>query len=228
MKLTRTGLILLLSLNLSLISSLAVQAQTFSLTDELLSGTDGIFTTGTKVSPNDPIFTPFTSKVVFSPTIIFYSNSFGSLPAITDTFGSGWTELVPDAGLTGLDSAVRFTAPSSGLYDVSLTFVDASGSATSDVHLVLNGKSLFDNYINLEGEDSIATYANSSPLDLKAGDTLDFVVGNGDAFGGEMSGDDTTGLEATISEVPEPSTYALLGCGVLLLALMGRLHRAAN
>ena len=83
--------------------------------------------------------------------------------------------------------------------------------ASADVHVVLNGQSLFDGTIL--GPSEIRSYTKS--LSLLSGDRLDFVVGDGGTQPDLGTKDnDTMGLSATVSTVPEPSTlviWSLLG-----------------
>ena len=227
MKSYRVGILPFLAMGLVLISTLAARAQVFSLTDDMTSstpGADGAFTYGTKTAPDATTMTPFDSELIIGNFDIFYNSaSTDFLPDISGMAQTGEIELVPGDGPNGLDSVVRFTAPATGLYDLWAMFSDASGNSTADIHVVLNGTSLYDNNINLDGGGSSDKY-NSAPLSLAAGDVLDFVVGNGDG----VSGQDTIALEATISEIPEPRADALLGGGVLLFVAAGRFRRLSG
>ena len=111
-------------------------------------------------------------------------------------------------------AVVRWTAPSSGAFDLVSEFEgrDNQTLATTDVFVVHNGSVLSSGFINNQfGAGSGISYSNSLVMD--AGDTIDFIVGNsGDGFFG-----DSTGLAATITSVPEPSSaMALLGSSFLL------------
>ena len=108
---------------------------------------------------------------------------------------------------------LRFAPPESGEYQVQGAFssVDQYYGAKTDVHLLVNGTSIFDNLV--WGTDSVVSF--DLPLQLDVGDVLDFAVG---PFGGNW-GWDTTGLSATITPVPEPSVFSLLTAGFLLVAL---------
>jgi len=146
--------------------------------------------------------------------------------------GTGELVLHPDGAAGGnfaLEQkvVVRFTAPTAGSYAVSALWEDINDCCGTnnnpnpgvDVHVVINGVSVFDDAISRE-EGAIdplglptATSFSSPAINLSGGDTVDFVVGtNGQLFG------DATRFNATLT-VPEPSTAILLGLsGAGLLA----------
>jgi len=95
-------------------------------------------------------------------------------------------------GEKGEVSVLRWTAPSTGSVKVAATFKSIAKRATTDVHVLHNGKSIFDNKINI-GTPSTATY--SGTLSVQRGDRLDFAVG----FGNGHYGADTTGLDLTVT-----------------------------
>jgi len=107
----------------------------------------------------------------------------------------------------GLLAVLRWTAPSSQAFTLDAVFEgrDTSGGATTDVHILHNGVSLLDGEIDgMFGTGSGPSF--SSKLFFNAGDTIDFVVGNG----GNDFPQDGTGLDATFTAaVPEP--MSLLG-----------------
>lgn len=112
-------------------------------------------------------------------------------------------------------SVLRFSAPESGQYQVQGVFssVDQFYGATTDVHLLRNGISIYDGL--LSGGITASASFNQSVL-LNAGDTLDFAVGP-DGYGG---GWDATGIDALVIPVPEPAAASLLLLGLPLARLL--------
>jgi hypothetical protein len=123
-------------------------------------------------------------------------------------------ELTLHPGVTGHYAVLRFTAPTAGQYDVNSDFFgqDSVGPTTTDVHVLVNGTTTFNGLIN----DYRTTFASFHQIvSLTQGETVDFAVGlgsNGTYFY------DSTGLKATITAVPEPSTIM---AGALLLLPFG-------
>jgi hypothetical protein len=144
--------------------------------------------------------------------------------AATTEQGSGLR--LPPGGLglhPGPDSdnnyaIIRWTAPTSGLYNVSAAFVDRDASdiplpgATTDVHVLLNNISLYAASINKDGW-GLGPMPFNGTLSLAMGDTIDFLVGRGS----NTFHQDSTGLSATIAAVPE----ALSVTNWVLLMLVG-------
>ena len=94
-------------------------------------------------------------------------------------------------GPQGEYSVVRWTAPAADRYSIAATFAGLF-KATTDVHLLHNGRPQFDALLNLGGNPNTATH--TSELTLAKGDTIDFVVG----WGNGSYGSDSTALTATI------------------------------
>lgn len=118
-------------------------------------------------------------------------------------------------GSAGEFATVRYTATTTftATLDAQFSGIDVVGT-TTDVHILLNGFSLFNGSINTFG--AIAAY--TSTLNLTSGDVLDFAVGWGT---NNNYIDDSTGFFATLSSVdaPEPSAWSLLALGLTVLSL---------
>jgi len=95
-------------------------------------------------------------------------------------------------GKNGEYSVVRWTAPAAGAAHFSATFTSIAERATTDVHVLHNGRALFDSHINLKGCGRESRF--SKTLAVRKGDTLDCAVG----YGNGDYGADTTALAVTI------------------------------
>lgn len=138
---------------------------------------------------------------------------------VYQTFTPGTLVLHP--GATGQFSVLRFTVPVGGTYDIA-GFFSGFDTASTDVHILLNGSSLFDSTIS--GLGSTQSFLGSR--NLSSGSTLDFVVGMG-ANGTNFN--DSTGLNlqlnAQLNAVPEPGTLGLMLAGMLGVFSSVRLRR---
>jgi hypothetical protein len=123
----------------------------------------------------------------------------------TTVYQPGQLALHPDQ--SNVVSIVRWTAPVSGTFSLNVTFsgLDSTFGDSADVHILHNGSSLLNSVVS----PNPASF--SGPQSILAGDTIDFVVGNG---GNGINGD-STGLSATI--VPEPTTVGLAAMGLACL-----------
>jgi len=102
----------------------------------------------------------------------------------------GPKQLAMHPGPNKVYSAVRWTAPSAGKYDVAATFDGIGVGSTADVHVFLDGKAVTDSAVTGPGKK--ATCGES--VSLAAGATVMFVVGEGTGgYGG-----DTIALTASI------------------------------
>jgi hypothetical protein len=145
-----------------------------------------------------------------------YHNGTGNVIVLATSarFEPGQFGLHP--GPNGEYAVVRYVAPVGG--DVSIRSIFASQdlfTTTTDVHVLLNGASVFDDFV--EGAAGTSSVSFSRPFSLDPGDTVDFAVGfgrNGSFF------NDSTALAATVgpaSPTPEPGTLLLFGVGALTI-----------
>jgi len=89
-------------------------------------------------------------------------------------------------------SVVRWTAAANGDVEVAAKFAGLAERATTDVHVLHNGRALFDGLLNINGATNEAVFDKKALV--AAGDTVDCVVGSGNGnYGG-----DTTGLSFTV------------------------------
>jgi hypothetical protein len=156
----------------------------------------------------------------FWPTVALNTGSsqvnFGASDAIHLAAQQGL--LHPGSG--GEFAVVRLNVTSSftGWLQTEFAGIDTVGT-TTDVHVLLNGVSLFASAIGAFGQ----TQSFSETLGLHAGDVIDFAVGRG--TNGNFN-DDSTGFRATLSTVtqavPEPPVTAFLLMGLLGLAVARR------
>jgi len=116
---------------------------------------------------------------------------------------------------SGRSTAVRFTAPAAGLYDIDVDFLKATtGDVAVDVLVLMNGSSALLSQ-RISNADADAAY-NGLGVSLALGDTIELltvpVAGSGDHDGGFI----ITQVDAVITEVPEPATLSLLAGGAVL------------
>jgi PEP-CTERM motif len=95
-----------------------------------------------------------------------------------------------------------FTAPASGQYAVTGSFIGDQRGINVGVAVLSNGNSLFSSSVTSFGQ--IVPFNTS--LTLNQGDTIEFAVIQG-------AGSQNTGLDVSISAVPEPSTWAMMILG---------------
>nr|MCU0876133.1 hypothetical protein [Pirellulaceae bacterium] len=108
--------------------------------------------------------------------------------------GITWSpgQLAVHPGRDGEYAVVRWTAPEEDKVDFSAVFASIAERATTDVHVLHNGRPLFEAGINVR--DGGPTQEFHQQIEVRAGDTLDCVCG----FGNGHYGADTTALAITI------------------------------
>ena len=97
-------------------------------------------------------------------------------------------------GPKGEYSVVRWTAPAAGEFSLDAAFFAIDADTTTSVHVLHNGRSVFQKAIRIDGAGERATCNKS--LALAKGDTLDFVVG----WGNGAYVCDSTGLEVQLTD----------------------------
>ena len=158
---------------------------------------------------------------VFSDPVVWHNGTSQPISLSTIVFQPGQLAFHP--GPQDQFSVVRFTSPVASSFALTSSFIGIDvGGTTTDVHVLLNGVSLFNGLINGYG----STTAYGSTITLAAGDTLDFEVGygaNGNYF------NDATGISAHLSpqSVPEPGSIALLGVGLAGVFYVSKRRRSA-
>ena len=95
-------------------------------------------------------------------------------------------------GRDGEYSVVRWTAPNEEKVEISAAFESIAERATADVHVLHNGRALFDGLINVKDGGPQTQFQRS--LTVRPGDTVDCAVGCGNG----NYGADTTALDVII------------------------------
>jgi len=137
--------------------------------------------------------------VGLNPCILFHSGDH-TLEASGAVWEPGRLGIFP--GLDRDDTALRWTAPAKGEYQITAVFTDISKTATtSDVAVFHNGKPLFQGNLNLKGQGKEQNFSGSCAM--KQNDTIDFTVGYGELnwiqpYGMQGFLHDAVGLDAVI------------------------------
>jgi hypothetical protein len=200
----------------------SAKAMTFDLADDfsLASNPNGVWTYGAYTGGLDPTtFVAFTGpgpaiplsltgleawRDVTDPNVIKNPTA-GDLSDFGITFRAGKITFGP----TGGPAVARFTAPSAGPFQVDASFATVQTINAVPNAFVFGGTTLLANLGPVPAFSTTVGY--SQLLSLAFGDTIDFVVSpNGSTK--------TTEVSATIEPIPEPTTMALFGIGLVGLA----------
>lgn len=135
----------------------------------------------------------WSSSIPIEPDVAFNGTSGTINPSGTNPIPAGSVAFHP--GPNGENAIVRWTAPSTGSYDIAATFtgLDNFRGTTTDVAVMSGTTQLWVGEVT--GFGATQTFA-AGPLNLNAGDKIDFTVGYG--TDGNYSYD-TTGLSAAVS-----------------------------
>jgi hypothetical protein len=108
--------------------------------------------------------------------------------------GITWSpgQLAFHPGRDGEYAVVRWTAAADDQVELAAAFRSIAERATTDVHVLHNGRALFNGFINLQGSGMESKFAKA--LRVRAGDTIDCVCG----YGNGDYGADTTALSVTV------------------------------
>ena len=160
------------------------------------------------------------------PVVFYNASGAPYVYSSTLTLPTGQFGLHPgDTALAQTYAVARLTLPVGGTFLLNAAFVgleSSNGGTTTDAHIFINGALVFDGTV--WGVNQLATLIDYT-FGASAGSTVDFLVGNG----GNGFNSDTTGLNATVVAVPEPSTYAsLVGLTALGFAGYRRRRRQAG
>jgi hypothetical protein len=166
---------------------------------------------------------------------IFYNPDTTDLVSGTQWLRPGEVAIFPANLGWGYTPVIRWTAPEAMTIAIDAAF-RGHDETTTDVHVLLNGDmtdgpewgsptftgtQLMDgvidgNYgcvdLSIPQSGTIQEQTYAGVITVAAGDTIDFVVGYGP---NHFYGGDLTGVTATITTVPEPSTLVILVLGVL-------------
>lgn len=198
----------------------------FSITN---GNPNGAWSYGYMASSPTGAFTAFTSSgtsVVGPGTFDFWSSSMSfTVPAayklVAGTLngynggvgGVSLGQVSLHSGSAGELGAIRYTAPSAQLVDLSAFFGsgDSFGSEGKvDTYLVHNGSTILFSSLNTGVDENFSL----SSFNLAAGDTLDMIVGQGQ----DGYFYDTTPVNLTVNVVPEPASMAAITIGLIGLA----------
>jgi len=125
-----------------------------------------------------------------SDPCVTFNGTKDPISALGITWSPGQLAFHP--GRDGEYAAVRWTAPADDNVEFSAVFTSIAEHATTDVHVLHNGKPLYDGFVNVK--DAGPSQKFNSTITVKAGDTIDCVCG----YGNGNYGADTTALAVTL------------------------------
>ena len=135
---------------------------------------------GLRLWPNDPPSEPWVGVNATRDTV----------RALGISWPAGWLAMHPGPG--GEYSVLRWTAASAGKVAIEAVFTGIAERATTDVHVLHNGRPLHDGQINLAGAGNRGSFVGE--VVVARGDTIDCAVG----YGNGSYGADSTGLALTL------------------------------
>lgn len=121
---------------------------------------------------------------------VTFNGTKDAIKALGITWSPGQLAFHP--GRDGEYAVVRWTAPTDDQIDLSIVFASIAEHATTDVHVLLNGQTLYDGFINVNHAEPRQSFKSS--VMVKSGDTIDCVCG----YGNGDYGADTTALAVTL------------------------------
>ena len=155
-----------------------------------------------------------------------HKNMSDSSQSLYGSLWEPWQTTMWPASNDGTLPCFRWVAPEDGEYDLDVLFTGNRDAGQysfwlrtwvvaniSGVSTILDQGYLYDGYyVSGAVDGSYVDYSNLGML-LSAGDSIDFLVDDGDSGTAAC-----VGLDATITQVPEPTSMILLGLGGLALA----------
>jgi len=150
---------------------------------------------------------------------VAFKNTSGATQVVSGSISLAAGQFALHPGSLGEFAIARWTASTAGGVLLSALFSgqDTVGT-TTDVHVLLNGVSVFNGLIN--GFGSLSSFA--STLSVSSGSTIDFAVGYGS---NATYWNDSTGLSASLSTTPIPEPSTLLLFGIALVGFAGTQRR---
>jgi hypothetical protein len=165
-------------------------------------------------SPNEQLWLTLATQVGASPAVEYNDG-----PAFNDgNVVAAADQILLVAGIQGQYADLIFTAPAAGTYSLVGSFTGDQFHIGDFVGIVSGGSVVFNSSVNSEGQ----VVGFNENVTLAAGNQVVFSVG-------PDSGLQNVGLNLTVSTaasaVPEPSTGALLGAGIVALIALRKLSQ---